>query len=467
MTDVFGTNHPDSGVFDLPDLCSERINGFSTDTPMTQARCDFEEGGGWTVILRRENSKDIQQQVNFSRSWTDYERGFGDLDTEFWYGLRNIHCLTTREEVELQIKVEGDDGKGQVWTYDYFKVDGPLNNYTLHIGEARGPSRGYDSMAYHNGMQFTTRDRDNDKETGYNCASNNTGGGWWYKSCAHSVLTGSHDNSDIYWSKDRTGMIHYSFAEMKLCPKKCKKEETCNLAPPTNTTPPQSMTPCGLGWRRVAFLNMTDPSESCPSPWTLFTSGSKRMCFRSNSTGASCDSVMFSVTGDKYSQVCGRIIGYQYGSLHGFWPYHSYTYSINTYYIDGLSITHGQSPRKHVWTFAAGWSEIDNGGSCPCSSPTDQATIPPYIGENYFCETGTMSSAGFNTLYPDDPLWDGEGCGPGNRCECTLHSPPWFTAQLVSSTTDDIEVRSCSYHGTSYKNVGVANTIFMILNKNS
>ena len=72
-----------------------------------------------------------------------YERGFGDLNTEFWYGLRNIHCLTTREEVELQIEVRQNDGTGQVWTYGYFVVDGPENNYTLHIGQAEGPSHAW------------------------------------------------------------------------------------------------------------------------------------------------------------------------------------------------------------------------------------------------------------------------------------------------------------------------------------
>ena len=85
-----------------------------------------------------------------------------NLNTEFWYGLRNIHCLTEREEVELQIEVRQDNGTGQVWTYGYFEVDGPETNYTLHIGQAQGSSGVYDSMAEHNGMQFTTTDRDND-----------------------------------------------------------------------------------------------------------------------------------------------------------------------------------------------------------------------------------------------------------------------------------------------------------------
>ena len=79
------------------------------------------------------------------------------------------------------------------------------------------------------------------------------------------------------------------------------------------------------------------------------------------------------------------------------------------------------------------------------------------IGDNYFCETGynVNSNTISANLYPDDPLWDGEECGLGHSCECTLHFPPWFTAQLNTSTTDDIEVRSCSNDATRLSNVGI------------
>ena len=139
----------------------------------------------------------MSKQVNFNRSWADYEQGFGDLNTEFWYGLRNIHCLTEREEVELQIEVRKDDGTGQVWIYSYFDVDGPETNYTLHIGQAQGSSGGTESMGYQNRMQFSTTDRDNDVWSTVNCASS-WGGGWWYKNCFHSLLTGSHSSRRLY-----------------------------------------------------------------------------------------------------------------------------------------------------------------------------------------------------------------------------------------------------------------------------
>ena len=40
----------------------------------------------------------------------------------------------------------------------------------------------------------------------------------------------------------------------------------------------------GPGWRRVAFINMTDTSYSCPTGLNL-TSYSKRTCGRSHTTG--------------------------------------------------------------------------------------------------------------------------------------------------------------------------------------
>ena len=84
------------------------------------ARGDMEtEGGGWMVIQRRVPDG----TVNFTRNWNDYENGFGDLEGEFWYGLRNIHYLTTRDDVELHIDmVREDDGTEFSWTYQTFRV---------------------------------------------------------------------------------------------------------------------------------------------------------------------------------------------------------------------------------------------------------------------------------------------------------------------------------------------------------
>jgi hypothetical protein len=48
-----------------------------------------------------------------------------------------------------------------------------------------------------------------------------------------------------------------------------------------------------------------------------------------------------------------------------------------------------------------------------------------------------------DVFYADDPLWDGQGCGPTSTC-CTFNNPPWFCKQLPQSTNADLEVRLCA-----------------------
>ena len=83
------------------------------------------------------------------------------------------------------------DGNGMTWIYHKFKVDGSNEKYRLHIGEAKGPPNGYDAMAQHDGMLFTTHDNDNDV-LGDNSCANVYQGGWWFSSCYQSFLTGAH-----------------------------------------------------------------------------------------------------------------------------------------------------------------------------------------------------------------------------------------------------------------------------------
>ena len=181
-----------------------------------QARCS---NGGWTVILRRK--ADVSQQVNFTRTWNDYKHGFGELNTEFWYGLKNIHCLTSRQEEDLQIEIKYINGSQLTYTYKYFVVDGPENKFTLHIGQLQQPSPGLDNMNYHYGRPFSTYDRDNDSWSSGNCAQSQSalsgghGGGWWFGLCAYSVFTRPHPN--VYWHESHS----ITHVEMKVRPKQC------------------------------------------------------------------------------------------------------------------------------------------------------------------------------------------------------------------------------------------------------
>ena len=222
--------------------------------------------------------------------------------------------------------------------------------------------------------------------------------------------------------------------------------------PPTTQPPTVTGYSCGrsTGWRRVAYLNMSDPSQQCPSVWQEITTP-HRMCGRRSTTG-SCEGLNYTTGSEQYDQVCGRIIGYQIGLPDSFYRLSNSMHSIDTFYVDGVSVTHG-SPRQHIWTFSTGLDEgIRTSSTCFCVvGSSDSFSIPSFVGQNYFCETGLTlwnNTGGLGVFWPDgDPLWDGQGCGSASITCCTFNSPPWFNAQLPSPTTDDIEVRICGDQG--------------------
>ena len=204
------------------------------------------------------------------------------------------------------------------------------------------------------------------------------------------------------------------------------------------------------GWRRVGFVNMTDPSQDCP-PGLNLTSHSIRSCGSSHHTRHDCSSTTFSVSGQVYSQVCGRIKAYQSRGTSSFNQYIVAGRSIEQSYVDGVSLTHGAAgDRKHIWTFVAGLAEEESFNIssflCPCdSADTTLPHSPPFVGNNYFCETANNNNTyPLHIFYGSDPLWDGEGCGSTSTC-CQFNNPPWFTKTLPIPTTDDIELRLC--HG--------------------
>ena len=218
---------------------------------------------------------------------------------------------------------------------------------------------------------------------------------------------------------------------------------------------------CGgtWGWRRAVYLDMTDPKTNCPSGWNM-TEYSKRTCGRANSSVLSCDSVFFPVSGGPYSQVCGRIRAYQYGVPDGFWGYIERGQTIDGAYVSGVAVTHG-SPRQHIWTFACGaW---ENGTThlrwnCPCDT-TGDVPVPPFVGEDYFCESGPVHPGSHNipqrkTLYSNDTLWDGRDCHSTSTC-CSLHNPPYFTKTLSQTTTDDLELKICLFHRVPRDDIAV------------
>ena len=175
------------------------------------------DGGGWTVFQFRMNGSQ-----DFYLGWQDYENGFGDLNGEFWLGLSKIHRLTASTNM-LRVEL-GDFSEDTAYAkYSTFRIGNSSSKYTLTVSGYTGTAG--DSLAYHNGLQFSTKDRDNDN----NCAQQ-FHGAWWFGGCFRSNLNGhysdhptepqpGHNRHDgLTWNHWKGNTYYYSMkaTEMKL-----------------------------------------------------------------------------------------------------------------------------------------------------------------------------------------------------------------------------------------------------------
>ena len=180
--------------------------------PAFQADCDMDtDGGGWTVFQRRQDGS-----VDFYLDWSDYQQGFGDLSGEFWLGLDKIHRLTSTA-TQLRVDMQDFQLNSQYAKYTHFSVGDSVSNYTLSVSGYSGTA-GNSLGSRHNGSRFSTRDQDNDNDSGVNCAQR-WGGAWWFHSCYTSNLNGHYQNSSgayiygVAWNY----FTHYlKFSEMKV-----------------------------------------------------------------------------------------------------------------------------------------------------------------------------------------------------------------------------------------------------------
>lgn len=172
-------------------------------------------GGGWTVIQKR-----LDGSVDFQRGWNDYKRGFGSLNGEFWLGLDKMNRLTTTKS-RLRVELEDTKGITAYAEYDSFGVASERALYKMSLGSYYGTAG--DSLSYHAGSSFTTKDRDNDKNSG-NCAVSYKGG-WWFNNCVTASLNGfyyhgkhSTYHDGINWRAWKGGSYSAKRAEMKIRP---------------------------------------------------------------------------------------------------------------------------------------------------------------------------------------------------------------------------------------------------------
>ncbi|KAA0710737.1 Tenascin [Triplophysa tibetana] len=175
--------------------------------------CDMEtDGGGWTVFQRRKNGK-----TDFYRNWRHYLIGFGELDEEFWLGNEHLHNFTVMSPTMLRVDLKAGD-KSVYAQYSSFSVDSRKNSYALKISGYSGTAG--DSLSYHDGCSFSTRDRD-PQAIITSCAMSYRGG-WWYKNCHEANLNGVYNtitnHQGVIWTDWKGKDFSIPFTEMKFRP---------------------------------------------------------------------------------------------------------------------------------------------------------------------------------------------------------------------------------------------------------
>ena len=165
------------------------------------------------MIQRRKDGSE-----NFNRLWADYEKGFGDLNGEFWYGLKAMHCLTQNSRWELRIEFEF---KNKTRSYLHYNLGSASEEYSLTIGGFTGitPTDPF-STGNQIGTKFSTHDNDNWSEN--NCAHRRNG--WWYSYCWHVNL--NYDYNPVRYGSLYLARRWYNprWIEMKVRPLDCTRQ---------------------------------------------------------------------------------------------------------------------------------------------------------------------------------------------------------------------------------------------------
>ena len=177
--------------------------------------CDMTtDGGGWTVFQRRQDGS-----VAFYRYWANYRDGFGSIAGEHWLGNEKIHLLTSGQNTSLRVDMRHGNGTRRYARYNSFRIDSEALNFRLAVSGYSGNAG--NSLSYHNGRPFSTRDRDNDQW--YNRCARSFKGAWWYRTCHYSNLNGVYYGGRHSSYADGVNWYHWTgyyyslpFVEMKL-----------------------------------------------------------------------------------------------------------------------------------------------------------------------------------------------------------------------------------------------------------
>jgi len=160
----------------------------------------------------------IQQNINrsnlFNRSWAEFKVGLSDAKGNYWLGNEWLHQLTVNGNYKLRIDLQIRSNLSWYYAeYNSFVVSNEASNYRITFFGFSGNLG--DAFSSHNGMMFTTYDRDNDVWFD-NCAVR-YGAGFWYKNCGPGHLNdGSHRVFSFRWLANEYGNPYLQSTRMWL-----------------------------------------------------------------------------------------------------------------------------------------------------------------------------------------------------------------------------------------------------------
>ena len=198
-TELYKIGQQTSGVYTIhPD-----------GSPAFSVYCDMTHGG-WTVFMRR-----FDGSQDFFLFWRQYKEGFGNVSGEYWLGNEKLYHLTNQNQYNMKMDATlWSNGVKKFATYQTFRVQNEGRNYRLQISGYSGNTE-IDHWAYHNGQEFSTRDRD---YSSYKCTQGHKGA-HWYSGCYRVNPTGLYkptgDDSMNLWYNGRPQAVSQMTLKIK------------------------------------------------------------------------------------------------------------------------------------------------------------------------------------------------------------------------------------------------------------
>jgi hypothetical protein len=133
-----------------------------------QVWCNFDHGVTYIQIRKFGN-------VNFNRSYAEYENGFGDANGDYWLGNKYAHIVSNLRSFTIGITVMKSGSYAMVYYYDFVVLDS-ISKYAVQYSSGSSSSASYPLAA---GQPFQAYD------TVSACAQS-LGCGWWFTSTCSS-----------------------------------------------------------------------------------------------------------------------------------------------------------------------------------------------------------------------------------------------------------------------------------------